>query len=541
MGSEGRLACTSCGGAYTIEGARSSGHVLLRCTSCGFEERAQLILEDVTKPSPVAAAKAERTEARTETKSEAPKRSAAALLDDASPTREPRHRLSLASEPILPPAKQVLEAEPKPAEAKAAAARPDDVEMTPSGRTIAELPSDELVDAPPSTADVTKAGLAHIALAEDDDEPPPSEDDAEPISLSDVQVVKSPTPLPPKAGELKTLPPSLLSAPPPTIEVRTPSKPPPAVAEKETAPKERKKDAKPRAAERETKTRDRETKPRERPAVRKELDEPESRGPWTTVAAVLGMVAVVWLGARVVSGTPSSGAEARPDPNTTTGGGASSTTAASTTTTTATAEPPAPPPSASAARVVDVPETALVSTRVDSSASAQPVVATADTPVATAAVATAAAPRNAADLLERAARARRGGDLPKARALYTQALEVHPGDVEANAGLGEVARATKDLAAAKKSFQDALATSPSYYPALLGLGDTLWELGDKGEAGRLYARVVELRGDSAPAQARERASGGASAPPARPPVPLVTALPPSPPPPTNPGEETAQP
>lgn len=113
------------------------------------------------------------------------------------------------------------------------------------------------------------------------------------------------------------------------------------------------------------------------------------------------------------------------------------------------------------------------------------------------------------ELLDKAGSARRGGDYAKARELYERVLKQSPGNVEANGGLGDVARAQGDLAAAKASYERALAASPAYGPAQLGLADTEWDLGDKSGAQRRYAQIVERLGDRAPERAKQR-SGAAS-------------------------------
>lgn len=557
MGSQGRWACTACGGAYTVDGSRGAEDVVLRCVSCGFEEHAALSEDAVTKPltatTAAVAAQSTRSESRapaaepakTPTPTPVMARSAASMLDDTTPNRDSR-RLSLASEPILPPAKRVASSSPP-------------TDATPSGRTIEEMASDELEDAPPSVHDVAKVAAVaakpasgaparrsskpppRMELAEDDDD---KDDDGELVSLKDVQVVGTKTPLPPKAGALRTLPPKGLSAPPPTIEVPSGSKPPPSVATGAKPAKDAKpaKNAKPATSTKPAKERD--AAP---PASAKSPAAAEptggGRSPLTTIALLAAMAFGGWLVVRGVRSDDTNGNAS------TTGAGAATTTAPSaatpdpaataTTTPPTSATAPATEPDASTVARIDVPVTAFVSGSGDGAASA---VATTPTVANAPATGVAAGPAgvnlagSAAEVLDRAATARRAGELPKARALYTRVLELHPGDVEAHAGLGEIARMNGDLAGAKKAFQDALAASPSFYPALLGLADTLWELGEKSEAQRLYGRILSAR-DQVPDRVRDRGpsgvsgSGGAAKPS---PVPLVTALPPSPPAPPSP-------
>jgi tetratricopeptide (TPR) repeat protein len=113
------------------------------------------------------------------------------------------------------------------------------------------------------------------------------------------------------------------------------------------------------------------------------------------------------------------------------------------------------------------------------------------------------------ELLDKAGSAKRSGDNPTARELYERILKQNPSNVEANGGLGDVARAQGDLNAAKVSYERALAASPSYGPAQLGLADTEWDLGNRDSAQRRYAQIVERLGARAPDRAKQR-SGAAT-------------------------------
>lgn len=546
MTSEGRWVCTACGGAYTVDGSRGDGSVVLRCSACGTEVRATLTIE----APPAVDASASPTS----------KRSASAMLDETPPSRAPL-RLSLVSEqPILPPPKSVPpvaaaapvaateekeekeeeeeeEIEPVPLSSSAL------VDAPPSSRGVVEISSDELVDAPPSARDAVQAAreavakkTAHIELAEDDDG---EESPVEHVSLADVQVVaKIPTPLPPKAGTLKTLPPSALSAPPPTIEVppasgpvkkveepaakvdaakpgepkKTPSVAPP--KRDSTPPKKASASTEPPAKKKATESAAAKTPkaPAQAESQRPPSEESEGRSPLVWIAGAAAVVVAAWLGTRG-SGTPTTSTAPTAEPS-------AATSPVSSTISSVTAAPAvsaAPTPSASgSSRVVDVPATELVSGAASGSKPAgEP----------------GTSGRSTSDLLDRAAKARHAGDLAKARALYDRVLEMHPGDVEASSGLGELARMNGDLPGAKRHFQAALQAAPSFSPALLGLGDTLWELGEKHEASQVYARLVGARAD-VPERARERSQAGGAA--TRAPVPTVaplpaSALPPSPP------------
>jgi tetratricopeptide (TPR) repeat protein len=86
---------------------------------------------------------------------------------------------------------------------------------------------------------------------------------------------------------------------------------------------------------------------------------------------------------------------------------------------------------------------------------------------------------------------------------------VSPGNVEAYTGLGDLARSGGDLAGAKASYERALATSPSYSSALLGLADSEWDLGERGSAARHYRALVSSA-SSPPDRAKTRAAAGGS-------------------------------
>lgn len=99
-------------------------------------------------------------------------------------------------------------------------------------------------------------------------------------------------------------------------------------------------------------------------------------------------------------------------------------------------------------------------------------------------------------LLEQAAAALRGGDLKRAESLYQQVLAKNPGNTEALAGLGDVARSRNDPQAASRMYERVLANNPNYIPALLASADQKWEAGDRAGAVALYKRVLDQAGPS---------------------------------------------
>jgi predicted Zn finger-like uncharacterized protein len=94
-------------------------------------------------------------------------------------------------------------------------------------------------------------------------------------------------------------------------------------------------------------------------------------------------------------------------------------------------------------------------------------------------------------LLQGAANALRAGDLARAERLYDQVIAAQPGNTEALAGLGDVARRRNDPEAAAVLYDQVLAENPSYLPALIARADQEWEAGNKKAALSLYRRIVE--------------------------------------------------
>lgn len=111
------------------------------------------------------------------------------------------------------------------------------------------------------------------------------------------------------------------------------------------------------------------------------------------------------------------------------------------------------------------------------------------------------------ELLHLAHASLRSGDAPRARERFRLALASDPTNVEAHAGLGDIAYRERDLVMAKEHYARALDRSPAYIPARLSLADVTWELGDRTVARRHYAVVHDRLGVHAPARARERHAG----------------------------------
>jgi len=156
------------------------------------------------------------------------------------------------------------------------------------------------------------------------------------------------------------------------------------------------------------------------------------------------------------------------------------------------------------------------------------------------------------DLLARAHAARQAGKYDQAEALYRAVLDKHPGDTEALAGLGDVAKAKGDQAASLSYYEQVAKENPGYIPALLGLADARWDAGDRSGAATLYRQVVERTGGQGPyaARAKDRLAEAAkntetpdttasAAPPQAPPASPPSTSPPQQP--TSTGTETSSP
>ena len=118
--------------------------------------------------------------------------------------------------------------------------------------------------------------------------------------------------------------------------------------------------------------------------------------------------------------------------------------------------------------------------------------------------------------LSQAASASRAGDFARAETLYNAALANQPGNVEALAGLGDIARRKGDGARASQLYDQVLAQNPSYLPAMIASADQKWANGNRAGALTLYRRIVDQVGAGSDygARAQARINEAASAPPA---------------------------
>jgi tetratricopeptide (TPR) repeat protein len=98
------------------------------------------------------------------------------------------------------------------------------------------------------------------------------------------------------------------------------------------------------------------------------------------------------------------------------------------------------------------------------------------------------------ETLRQAHAAKESGALERAEQLFRSVLAKNPGDSEALAGLGDVARLRGDKGGSATYYEQVTKQNPSYLPALIGLADAKWEAGDKAGAVALYRQVLDKVG-----------------------------------------------
>jgi len=157
-----------------------------------------------------------------------------------------------------------------------------------------------------------------------------------------------------------------------------------------------------------------------------------------------------------------------------------------------------------------------------------------DTSVAAEEKPTSGIPTDFRAALSQAASASRAGDFARAETLYNAALANQPGNVEALAGLGDIARRKGDGARAAQLYDQVLAQNPSYLPAMIASADQKWANGNRAGALTLYHRIVDQVGTGSDygARAQARINEAASAPAAASPAPAA---------PEKPAEPTPEP
>ncbi len=116
--------------------------------------------------------------------------------------------------------------------------------------------------------------------------------------------------------------------------------------------------------------------------------------------------------------------------------------------------------------------------------------------------------------LDQAGAARRSGDLAGAVGFYKKVLGANPGNANALAGLGAIARLQGNYPEAKNYFDQVLSRSPNHLAALVGGADVRWLMGAKEGAVLLYRKVPAGTAFYSHAQRRIAEFGGAPAAPA---------------------------
>jgi tetratricopeptide (TPR) repeat protein len=134
-------------------------------------------------------------------------------------------------------------------------------------------------------------------------------------------------------------------------------------------------------------------------------------------------------------------------------------------------------------------------------------------------------------LLQQASQASASRNYDRAEQLYRAALAKSPGDTEALAGLGDVARARGNPTLARSYYEKVLANNPHYLPTLAALADIKWDSGDRAGAAKLYRDILDSASEGPLAsRAKERIAQVDSAPakapaapkPSRPSTPAPT-------------------
>jgi predicted Zn finger-like uncharacterized protein len=115
-----------------------------------------------------------------------------------------------------------------------------------------------------------------------------------------------------------------------------------------------------------------------------------------------------------------------------------------------------------------------------------------------------AKPRSYEELIAEADHALENGHTSKAQRLYDEALKLQPSGPEAIAGSAYLLLDRQRAAAAISLFKRALASSPSFAPALFGLGEAYRAQGDNAHALESYRRYLDAAPDGADSPAARR-------------------------------------
>jgi tetratricopeptide (TPR) repeat protein len=113
--------------------------------------------------------------------------------------------------------------------------------------------------------------------------------------------------------------------------------------------------------------------------------------------------------------------------------------------------------------------------------------------VATTTPATTSAPAKATEKptsMDAAVAAQKSGDLARATTLYKALIAKSPNDIESLTALGDIARSERRTGEAIGYYRRALLVNASFFPALLGLADALWDSGERAAAQQRYTEIT---------------------------------------------------
>ncbi|MDB4997132.1 MAG: repeat protein, partial [Myxococcaceae bacterium] len=166
------------------------------------------------------------------------------------------------------------------------------------------------------------------------------------------------------------------------------------------------------------------------------------------------------------------------------------------------------PPVASSVAIVaptTPPVVASVAPPVTSSATAKPATSATTAPATT----EKAGPASMAAALE----AQKSGDLARANTLFKALVAKNPNDIESLTALGDISRKEGRTRDAIGFYRRALVVNTSFFPALLGLADALWDSGERAAAQQRYTEITSRFSPGMyPTYVRQRIAADAGAP-----------------------------
>jgi Tfp pilus assembly protein PilF len=86
--------------------------------------------------------------------------------------------------------------------------------------------------------------------------------------------------------------------------------------------------------------------------------------------------------------------------------------------------------------------------------------------------------------------AQKSGDLARANTLFKALIAKNPNDIESLTALGDISRKEGRTRDAIGYYRRALVVNSSFFPALLGLADALWDSGERAAAQQRYSEIT---------------------------------------------------